>query len=475
MYFLFLFVLIFRNKGEEGICFCHLKYPVMKKLAILLLPVFLVFSCSKDNVSKSDFPVIASDAPYNISGIKTFVIKTSGLYLYQITDGSGLRKVNFINTKGVPVFDTARTYISDVYLIDPDYIVFEGSFVSFIDRKEYEAVLYCRNDSMFHSFPDKINREMSVRFLLSGDFQEDRLKNVYYYNQKFPKNVIRLALHDFKSGSMLPQSFNKVEFLTTGKGDLLYRTGDVLPGEDKFFVRYANGKESDVTISIPLDPEFVEEGGKTTKTNLGFWQGPDKEVYVLTGWSKSNGELSDPGKEFDVKDIYRVSFPSDKIRYEKIVSVNEPNLINYLSINRLSQYKVIHNDEVFFVNKTQQGFNGLSGWAFNPETKMIREFSLPYRKNIVGLSYSNNFIFIAFEDEIISMRFDNFSYSSLIYLNPETFYITKLGASNEDDVYFEAIRGSDTHRVLGRVDKYGSLSYIDESLKGSISSFLRVN
>jgi hypothetical protein len=452
-----------------------LKYPVMKKLAILLLPVLLVFSCSKDNVSKSDFPVIESDAPYSISGIKTFVTKTSGLFLYQITDKAGLEKVNFINTKGVPVFDTARTYISDVYLLDPDYIVFEGSFVSFADGKEYEAVLYCRNDSMFHSFPDKINKEMSVRFLLSGDFQKDHLRNVYYYNQKFPKNVIRLALPDFQSGSLLPQSFNKVEFLTTGKGVLLYRTGDVLPGEDKFFVRYANGGESDVTISIPLDPEFVEEGGKTAKTNLGFWQGPDKEVYLLTGWSKSAGASPETEDEFDVKDIYKISFPSNEIQYEKVISSDDPDITKFLNINRLSQYKITRKDEVLFVNKTQQGFDGVSGWAFNPETKQIRDFNLPYRKNIVGLSYSDNYIFIAFEDEIIRIAFDNFSYSSLIYLNPEAFYISKLGASNDDDVYFEAIRGSDTQRVLGKIDKFGSLIYIDESLKGSISTFLRVN
>ena len=447
----------------------------MKKLAIILVPVFLAFSCSKDKVSKSEFPVIASNAPFNISGIKTFVTKSSGLYLYQIAGETKLKKVNFINTKGIPVFDTARTYISDVYLLDPDYIVFEGSFVSYADGTEYASVLYCRKDTMFHSFPDKINREMSIRFLLSGDFQEDHLKNVYYYNEKFPKNVIRLALSDFHSGNMLPQSFNKVEFLITGKGDLMYRTGDVLPGEDRFFVKFANGGEAEITISVSLDPEFIEEGGKTAKTNLGLWQGPDREVYLLTGWSKNTGTPSEAGEGFDTKDIYRVSFPSGTVHYEKMISVSTPDLIDYLKINRLSQYKIIRNGEAFFVNRTQQGLKGVTGWAFNPETKQIREFSLPYRKNMVGLSYSDHVIFIAFEDEIIRLAFDNFSYSSLIYLNPEAFYISKLGASNEDDVYFEAIRGSDTHRVLGRVDKYGSLSYIDESLKGSISSFLRVN
>ena len=144
-------------------------------------------------------------------------------------------------------------------------------------------------------------------------------------------------------------------------------------------------------------------------------------------------------------------------------------------INRLSQYKIFRNDLVYFVSKIADGFSGIKGWSFNHKTKEVKEFSLPYRKDIISLSYSDNYIFLAFEDELIRMSFDNFSYSSLLYVNPDAFYISKLGASNEDDVYFEAIRSSDTHRVLGKIDKFGSLSYIDEVLKGSISTFLRVN
>ncbi len=447
----------------------------MKKIIFLLVPVFFLYGCRKNEVEKNEFPVIGSGSHYSVSGVKSFVTKTSGLYLYQITDESRFEKVRFLDTRGKPVFDTARTYIQDVYLLDPEYIVFEGSFVSTDDGSEYEAVLYSKKDSMFHSFPDQIDKEMSVRFLLSGNFQEDGLRNVYYYNKRFPKNVIRLALPDFNSGSILSQSFNKLEFLATGKGDLMYRTGDVQPGEDKFFVRFANGGEGEITISVPVDPKFVEDGVNPEKVNLGLWQGADKEVYLLTGWSKSAGIPGSMEDGFDVKDIYRISFSSNNINYERILSVEDQDVLNCLKINRLSQYKILRNDLVYFVSKTADGFSGLTGWSFNYKTKEVKEFSLPYRKDIISLSFSDNFIFLAFEDEIVRMSFDNFSYSSLLYVNPDAFYISKLGASNEDDVYFEAIRSSDTHRVLGKIDKFGSLSYIDEALKGSISTFLRVN
>ncbi len=447
----------------------------MKKLIFLMVPVFFLVGCKKNELEKNEFPLIGSGSHYSISGVKSFVTKTSGLFLYQITDDSRFEKVRFINTKGKPVFDTSRTYIQDVYMLDPDYIVFEGSFVLSDDGSEYEAVLYSKKDSMFHSFPDQIDKEMSVRFLLSGNFQEDGLRNVYYYNKRFPKNVIRLALSDFNSGSVLPQSYNEVEFLATKKGDLLYRTGEVQPGEDKFFVKYANGGEGEVVISLPVDPEFIEDGADPLKTNLGLWQGADKEVYLLTGWSKSAGIPGNMEEGFDVKDIYRISFSSKSIKYERILSIEEQDVLNCLKVNRLSQYKIIRNELVYFVSKTADGFSGLTGWSFNYKTKEVKEFNLPYRKDIISLSYSDNFIFLAFEDELVRMSFDNFSYSSLLYVNPDAFYISKLGASNEDDVYFEAIRSSDTHRVLGKIDKFGTLSYIDEALKGSVSAFLRVN
>ncbi len=447
----------------------------MKKLTIILVSVFFLYGCRKNEVEKNEFPPIGSGSHYSISGIKSFVTKTSGLFLYQITDDSRFEKVKFLNTRGKPVFDTTRTYIKDVYMLDPDYIVFEGSFVLTDDETEYESVLYSKKDSMFHSFPDQIDMEMSVRFLLSGNFQEDGFKNVYYYNQVFPKNVIRLALPDFNSGSVLSQSFNEVEFLVTGKGDLMYRIGEIQPDEDKFSVKFANGEEGEVTISIPVDPEFIVDGVNPVKTNLGLWQGADKEVYLLTGWSKSAGTPENLEEGFDVKDIYQISFSSKSIQYERILSVEEQDVLSCLMINRLSQYKIFRNDLVYFVSKIADGFSGIKGWSFNHKTKEVKEFSLPYRKDIISLSYSDNYIFLAFEDELIRMSFDNFSYSSLLYVNPDAFYISKLGASNEDDVYFEAIRSSDTHRVLGKIDKFGSLSYIDEALKGSISTFLRVN
>ncbi len=447
----------------------------MKKLTIILISVFFIYGCGKNDVEKNEFPAIGSGSHYSISGVKSFVTKTSGLFLYQITDDSNLEKVKFFNTRGYPVFDTVRTYVKDVYMLDPDYIVFEGSFVLTDDETEYESVLYSKKDSMFHSFPDQIDMEMSVRFLLSGNFQEDGFENVYYYNKRFPKNVIRLALPDYNSGSVLSQSFNDVEFLVTGKGDLMYRTGDIQPGEDKFSVKFGNGEEGEVTISVPVDPEFIEDGQNPVKTNLGLWQGADKEVYLLTGWSRSAGTPENMEEKFDVKDIYRISFSSKSLQYERILSVEDQDVLDCLTISRLSQYKIIRNDVVYFVSKRADGFAGLKGWSFNYKTKEVKEFSLPYRKDIISLSYSNNFIFLALEDELVRLSFDNFSYSSLLYVNPDAFYISKLGASDEDDVYFEAIRSSDTHRVLGKIDKFGSLTYIDEALKGSISTFLRVN
>ena len=92
----------------------------MKKLIFLMVPVFFLVGCKKNELEKNEFPLIGSGSHYSISGVKSFVTKTSGLFLYQITDDSRFEKVRFINTKGKPVFDTSRTYIQDVYMLDPD-------------------------------------------------------------------------------------------------------------------------------------------------------------------------------------------------------------------------------------------------------------------------------------------------------------------------------------------------------------------
>lgn len=446
----------------------------MKRITQIIILVLLISSCRKDAVLdvKSKYPVIGSGSFFDISEVKSFITKTSGLYLYKITDNSGLDEVKFIDIYGDPIFDTIKTYVTNVYSLSHDFIVFEGSFVSLTGESKYNSVLFSRSDSVFHEFPDEVDLGLSWHFLLSSDFQKDNNNGVFYYNRVFPKNVTSLSLSNLTSKDILPQSFDNIEFLTTGVGDCMYRTDF---SQDIFTVVFNEGGSGEFTIDVPIPDKFVYEGMENTnKMNEGFWQGPDNEIYLLTGWMKSPPVI---GMEeiYDVMDIYKISFNNKQIVYELKATVDDLDVVEFLSINRDEQYKTFRGDYVYIVNKSSQGFLGITGWAFNHNTGHIMELSLPFRRDIISFSHSNNYMFLGLDDDIIRISYENFSYSSLLSGRPDSYFVSKLGASGEDDVYFEAIRSSDSRRVIGVIDKFGSLTYLDESLKGEVAAFIGIH
>ena len=445
----------------------------MKKITQILILLVFCLSCQKDPGTNSidKYPVIGVGLMYDISGVKSFVTKTTGLNLFKITESDELVEEKFLDISGQAIFDTTKSYVTDVYNLNHDFIVFEGSLISETDQVKHNAVLYSRLESNFREFPDDIDLDLSWHFSLCNDFQKDNSNGVFYYNRVFPKNISRLSFSKLTSKDILPQSFDNIEFLTTGSGDCMYRTD---PTQDVFSVVFSGGGSSDFEISIPIPTKFLYDGMENdNKTNLGFWQGPDNEVYLLTGWMKS---APSGGEElFEVLDIYRISFSSKQINYEQVVSTEDPELIEYISIDTDDQYKTFRGDVVYFVNKSSKGFLGIIGWAFNYKTGDLVELSLPYRRDIISFSHSDNYMFLGLDDDIIRISYENFSYTSLLSGRPDSYFISRLGASPQDDVYFEAIRSSDSKRVIGHIDAGGTFSYIDESLKGEVSEFIRVN
>lgn len=444
----------------------------MRKLFKLIILIIVIASCRKDPGPdvNDNYPIIGLGLLYDISEVKSFVTKSTGLNLYKITESDGLTEEKFLDNSGNPIFDTTKSYVTNVYSLNNDFIVFKGSLITDSDQIKHTAVLYSRQESLFRGFPDDIDLGLSWRFSLSNDFQKDNDNGVFYYNRVFPKNVTRLSLSKLVSRDILPQSFDNIDYLVTGSGDCMYRTD---PTKSIFTVIFDGGGSSDLDISIPIPTKYMYEGLDSNKIVEGFWQGPDNEVYFLTGWMKSPPTSEE--QLYDVMDIYKISFSNKQVNYEQVVSTENPDLIEFLSVEQDAQFKSFRGDYVYFINRSSQGFMGITGWAFNSSTGHIFELSLPFRRDIISFSYSDNYMFLGLSDEIVRVSYENFSYSTLLSGRPDSYFISKLGASAEDDVYFESIRSSDSRRVVVRIDEFGSLSYLDESLKGEVLAFVRVN
>ena len=447
----------------------------MRTSLFLIFLLLFVLSCRKEEFIKDDYPVITTGS-FDISDVKAFVLKSSDARLYKITDNSEIKRVKFVDKNMNPIFDTVRTYVTDITFLTRDFIVFNGSFFSVKDESNYPAVLFYKGDSGFYEFPDKIDKSQSFYYSLSTYFQKDNTGNVYFFNLRFPKNITRLSLTDYTSSDVLPLSHDNLEFLITGIGDCMYRSNSSPPEEGFFRVIFAEGGMEDFTISIPIDPEFIVEGMENLyKVNEGFWQGPDNEVYVLTSWVKTIQGAGGISEDHDVLDIYRISFVNKTINYELISTIEQNDLVEFISADRLNQYKAFKGDWVHFINKYNHDFIGVNGWAFNCKTGEVKVFNLPYREAVKGFDFSNNNLYLGFENDIIKMSIDTYSSISLLFGHTEKFFISKFTVTNDDIIFFEAVRYSDAKKVLGKIDNMGDVSIIDESFGGEIIKLVKLN
>ena len=116
----------------------------MKKITQILILLVFCLSCQKDPGTNTmdKYPVIGSGQMYDISGVKSYVTKTTGLNLFKITESDELVEEKFLDISGQAIFDTTKSYVTDVYNLNHDFIVFEGSLISETDQVKYNAVLY---------------------------------------------------------------------------------------------------------------------------------------------------------------------------------------------------------------------------------------------------------------------------------------------------------------------------------------------
>ena len=389
---------------------------------------------SLDIVGAESLVVIDGNANGRVSASQTnfLKLKEDGSFLaVEFRDPSG----NIVDTAA---FHDVYVNVTTIQNLSPEYVLLTGYF-SFPDTSglstDYRNILVRKTDGAIY--------DLAVNYIPESYYKrgEDRFKkdgsdNIYFVEAS---RIVKVALDN-------PEQLTKMDLLPDGQ----YANYFEISSDGVCMYEYYQSS-LDFRIRKPDGGIFVidVEG----QTNDDFWTGVNGSLYFLT-WG--------PGGSV----IHQIVLVDGEVTIKDVWSGEYINMDRSYSSGSMM---IKMGNSVLFINPD----NPQGSWEFSETENVVKKIELPFAEPKSKLVHSDDYYYIATNDDLFKIDKSNHTYTSL--LGAGRYEVYAMSVDDNEKVRFSGLRFKDGRKIFAEIDADGMLTTIDEELNQAAIILKRIN